>query len=320
MPESRGIPILRQDLAHYGVITAVIDATTFEVAGLIGLGDGALAGYSAYVLSKTDKTITAPHGEMSLVTTYTSLTGRMGHNAYTVPVVVGDEVLIMHPSLAGSGTFSPNQGLSYYGVVTAVPGANQFTIPTLANLGAGKFNGVTNPFRAFVFRDAGGLGAAPQGEVQAITAYATATGTFTTAAYTAPVAIGDEILIFFPMITGGATTIAVGNVVGNWQAAETDLVTIGGNDIQNRYHSIIVDINALAGNITIRIYTQVNGVERRIFPVPAALTFSVAGDAPAIPVLNASWPYHEAFRITIQSDNAADNGAAVGYDCFYEAM
>ncbi|MDD4985823.1 MAG: hypothetical protein PHQ43_08545 [Dehalococcoidales bacterium] len=93
---------------------------------------------------------------------------------------------------------SSSQGATYYGVVTAVPGANQFTIPTLAGLGAGKFNGATNPFYAFVFRDAGGAGAAPQGELQPITGYVTATGVFTTAAFTAAVGVGDEILILNP--------------------------------------------------------------------------------------------------------------------------
>jgi hypothetical protein len=321
MPDNRGIPILRQDLAHYGVITAIIDATTFEVAGLGGLGDGALTGYGAYVLTKTNKTVTAPHGEIQSITSYVSSSGRMVHGAYTVPVVVGDEVLLLHPNVANSGVNSSLQGLIYYGVVTAVPGANQFTIPSLANLGAGKFNGATRPFTAFVFRDAGGLGAAPQGEMQPITAYVNGTGTFTTTAYTAAVAVGDEILIVFPALSSASVAVpVVDNVVGNWQAAETALVTLGADDVRNKFHSLIIDINALIGNITIRIYTQVNGVERRVYPIPAAMTFSVAGDAPAIPVLNATWPHHEAMRVTVQSDNAADNGAAVGYDALVEAM
>jgi hypothetical protein len=95
---------------------------------------------------------------------------------------------------------APTEGLSYYGVVDAVPGANQFTIGALAGLGAGKFDGVTNPYFAFVLRDAGGAAAAPQGEQQPITAYDTATGTFTTTAFTAAVGVGDEILIVSPYL------------------------------------------------------------------------------------------------------------------------
>ena len=94
-----------------------------------------------------------------------------------------------------------SSGLIYYGVVTAIPGANQFTIPTLAGLGAGKFAGAVNPWPAFVFRDAAGASGAPQGEFQAVTAYVTATGTFTTAAYTAAVAIDDEMLIINPALS-----------------------------------------------------------------------------------------------------------------------
>ena len=91
-------------------------------------------------------------------------------------------------------------GLVLSGTVTAVPGANQFTIPALADLGAGKFADATAPYRAFVLRDAGGAGAAPQGEMQAITGYVTGTGTFTTAAFTDAVAVGDEILILHPRL------------------------------------------------------------------------------------------------------------------------
>jgi len=103
---------------------------------------------------------------------------------------------------------APREGLSYYGVVDAVPGANQFTIGSLAGLGAGKFDGATNPYYAFVLRDAGGAGAAPQGEQLPITAYVTATGVFTTVAFTAAVAVGDEILILHPDLAAALIIIA----------------------------------------------------------------------------------------------------------------
>ena len=106
----------------------------------------------------------------------------------------------------GSGI---NQGAVYYGVVTAVPGANQFTIPTLAGLGAGKFYDATAPYRAFVLRDAGGAAAAPQGEQQSVTAYSPASGVFTTAAFTAAVAVGDEILLVHPRLAEVATILGL---------------------------------------------------------------------------------------------------------------
>lgn len=99
-------------------------------------------------------------------------------------------------------------GLSLHGTVTAIPGANQFTIPTLAGLGAGKFADATAPYRAFVLRDADGAGALPQGEMRTVTGYITATGTFTTAAFSAAVAVNDEILIIHPRLAEIATTLA----------------------------------------------------------------------------------------------------------------
>lgn len=90
---------------------------------------------------------------------------------------------------------NPLQGLVYYGVVTDIPGANAFSCRALAGLGAGKFTDSTYPWYAFVLRDAGGAGAAPQGQIRPITVYATATGSFTTTAFTAAVAVGDEMLI-----------------------------------------------------------------------------------------------------------------------------
>ncbi|MFA5401807.1 MAG: hypothetical protein WC359_15250 [Dehalococcoidia bacterium] len=87
-------------------------------------------------------------------------------------------------------------GLAYYGVVTAVPAANQFTVDGLSGYGETAFVGWTS----FIFWDAGGGGAAPQGESQIVTAYVTATGTFTAPAYTAPVAVGDKVILLHPLV------------------------------------------------------------------------------------------------------------------------
>jgi len=126
-----------------------------------------------------------------------------------VQIVAGTLFDILSISGGGGGPGpAPREGLSYYGVVDAVPGANQFTIGSLAGLGAGKFDGATNPYYAFVLRDAGGAGAAPQGEQLPITAYVTATGVFTTGAFTAAVAVGDEILILHPNVAAVLVILA----------------------------------------------------------------------------------------------------------------
>jgi hypothetical protein len=216
--------------------------------------------------------------------------------------------------------------LCYSGTVTAIPGPNEFTIPTLAGKGAGKFldlSGVA-PYYAFVFRDAGGGGAAPQNESQPVTNYATLTGSFMTAAFSAPVDIGDEILIIHPFLARIMNLYglppAVGTVTGNWQTAEADLVTIGAPNTKYKLHSLMVGIQNLVGNISIRLYINVAGTERRIYPIPAAMTFNVATDGPAIPVVMGTLGIHNALRVTMQSDNAADNGQGVDYDYMLEAM
>jgi hypothetical protein len=117
----------------------------------------------------------------------------------------------------------------------------------------------------------------------------------------------------------GQATVA-NAVVANWQAAETNLVTIGANGVSNKLHLLIVDISTLVGNISIRVYHRVNGVERRIFPIPANTTFTAAASAPAIPVVDTTMAITEALRITIQSDNAVDNGQSVAYEYKLEAM
>ena len=129
----------------------------------------------------------------------------------------------------GAWATYPLQGLCYYGVVTAIPGANQFTILALAGLGAGKFSDATAPYRAFVFRDAGGAGAAPQGEMQTITGYTTATGVFTTAAFTAAVAVGDEILILHPRLAEIVTILADMNVPAADAVANAIIRDVTGN-------------------------------------------------------------------------------------------
>jgi len=129
-------------------------------------------------------------------------------------IAAGTGFVILSSESGGGGPGpAPAESLTYYGVVDAVPGANQFTISGLAGLGAGKFAGATNPYQAFVLRDAGGASAAPQGQIEPITAYVTATGVFTTAPFTAAVGVGDEILIMNPALAGallGGGVVAFG--------------------------------------------------------------------------------------------------------------
>jgi hypothetical protein len=180
-------------------------------------------------------------------------------------------------------------------------------------------------YSAYVLHDAGDAGAAPQTEQQLITAFVGTSGQITIAAgYTAAIAVGDALLLLHPSIANSLKTSGqapvVGSTTANWQAAEANLITLGANDVRNKVHSLIVGIQNLIGNITIRMYTQVNGVERQVWPTPLATTFIIGTDGPAIAVINGTWGIHEALRVTVQSSNAADNGAAVTYDAMLESM
>jgi hypothetical protein len=90
---------------------------------------------------------------------------------------------------------SINSGIVFRGTVGAADPGVSFTIGGLAGQGAGAFIDANTPWYAYVFRDAGGAAAAPQGEQQKVTGYTTATGLFTTDAFTVPVAVGDDVMI-----------------------------------------------------------------------------------------------------------------------------
>jgi len=96
----------------------------------------------------------------------------------------------------------------------------------------------------------------------------------------------------------------------NWQINEQDVATIGSVGIVQKVHSLLLDINALAGNITVRLYTNINGVERQSY----SQIFSVAVDGPGLWIVNGTLAINGTVRVTAQSDNAADNGLAIGWE------
>jgi hypothetical protein len=104
-----------------------------------------------------------------------------------------DSILTYAISSAAWGSI--NSGIVFRGVVTADDPGVSFTIAGLAGQGVGAFVDANTPWYAYVCTDGGGASAAPQGEVQKVTGYTSATGLFTTDAFTVAVATGDDVVI-----------------------------------------------------------------------------------------------------------------------------
>jgi len=114
----------------------------------------------------------------------------------------------------------------------------------------------------------------------------------------------------------GATPVT-GSATQNWQTAESDVVSIGTAATKNKVHDLSLNISNLAGTvITVRLYKKVNTVERKVYEQ----TFNAATEPPGLPVINGTWAAHDIIRVTLQSNNAADNGKSVDYDYLLEAM
>ena len=108
-----------------------------------------------------------------------------------------------------------------------------------------------------------------------------------------------------------------GSAVGDWQTAEADVALIGEDDTRFKIHDLTLSIHNLAGNqITVRLYKPVNGLERCCYDQ----VFDATSDPPGLPIINGTWALHGVLRITLQSNNAVDNGTAVDYDYMLEAM
>lgn len=104
----------------------------------------------------------------------------------------------------------------------------------------------------------------------------------------------------------------------NWNAAEQDLVSIGGATTKNKLHSLIVDISQLtaAAVINIRLYQDVNGVERKCYDQ----TFIVGDDPDGCWIVNGTIGIHDILRVTCESNTPADDTKAIAYTYMLEAM
>ena len=108
-----------------------------------------------------------------------------------------------------------------------------------------------------------------------------------------------------------------GATIADWNTVESDVVSVGADDTLYKLHSLLLSIYNLVGTvITVRMYMPVNGNERKVYEQ----TFNAAIDPPGLWLVNGTIGIHQALRVTLQSNDAADNGQAVDYDYLLEAM
>lgn len=88
--------------------------------------------------------------------------------------------------------------LAYLAPVTSSADTTHFVSSVMIGYGTDYFTGWT----AYVLWDAGGAGAAPQGEYRIVSDYVTATGTFTLSAASTQLAATDIVLLVHPFIGG----------------------------------------------------------------------------------------------------------------------
>ena len=107
-----------------------------------------------------------------------------------------------------------------------------------------------------------------------------------------------------------------GSATQDWQTAEADVVSVGEAGVSNKIQDLSLNVSNLVGVLIIRLYKNVNGVERKMYEQ----SFNAAAEPPGLPIINGTWATHDVIRVSLQSDNAADNGQTVDYDCLLEAM
>ncbi len=112
-------------------------------------------------------------------------------------------------------------------------------------------------------------------------------------------------------------TPGTGSATADWQAAEADVVSIGADDTRCKLHSLLLSIHNLVGTaVTVRLYMEVNGIERKAYEQ----AFNAATDPFGLWIVNGTVGIHQPLRLTLQSNDAADNGQEVDYDYVLEEM
>lgn len=182
-----------------------------------------------------------------------------------------------YPSVATAAAYAiVNSGMGFRGTVTAAEAGVSFTIGALAGLGAGAFVDVTAPWYAYVFRDNGGGSAAPQGEIRKVTGYTTGTGLFTTSAFSASVATGDDVIIINPRLADIVGIREKTDYLPSITAGSAGGLFIAGTNAQTT-----ITTSLITGAITLTTPIQANlaGIKTTALPAEAVAGQDAAGFA-----------------------------------------
>jgi len=264
--DNPAFPLLQALISYWGITSGVGAATGLTVvcADLVNqptylgqrvkLLDGAAAGQDRVIMISAAGTLTVDDP-------FTNAAGA------AIAVTAGTRFVIITRPGAGGGPApptGPSQALSFYGDVTTWTNANTFVSTDLAGFGDGFFIG----YNIYVVRDLAGVGGAPQGEFQLCTGYTSAAGTFTHAAFTVNLAVGDSVILIHPAIWAAMVALYDGTVYFN----DTDGVAgtvfpVGTSMMPSNDEASTRTLAMALGLRKINVYTTVAGG----FVVPGAM-------------------------------------------------
>lgn len=255
-------PLARDELVH--VLTAhsgwatnagAADGSTIIDANLIGSND--------YFTGKSILIMSGPAlFEICMATAFNTATGQitvaLPHFSAQITAGVLYRVVNFASLTSFMVLFNRTQGLVFMGTVTTWTNVNNFAATDLTGFGNSAFIN----WGVFVFWDAGGAGAAPQGEVQQITGYTSATGAFVHGAFSAALAVGDRVLILHPWLFNALLAATSGTYNHPNGVAEQTAFTITPAG-PRKVATVYLDMVNLTQNCTIRIKVRVDGVTYR---------------------------------------------------------
>jgi hypothetical protein len=122
-------------------------------------------------------------------------------------------------------------------------------------------------------------------------------------------------------VVGASAAINWNTSVGTSGEAGEDLVTIGADNVLYKVLSLVLNVSALtaASVITVKMFQQINGVEKKVYSEGFVRQAQVQGSEPdGLWIISGVLGIHEALRVEVHS--STNEEVAIGYDYMLEAM